>query len=98
GQDDRHDTGLVRERPTRRKIIVHGTWQVVYVNYLSSNAYSEVISRNAYGWFGRSTMFNPSDLEDNAAEQVLIDTQTRQLLEPSHWGASPVRNYHRNFG
>jgi len=50
---------------------------------ISSNAYSEVIIQRKDGWFGRSTMFNPTDLSDNAAELVLIDPRTRSLLEPS---------------
>ena len=56
---------------------------ILFVNYLSSNAYSEVIEQNRDGWFGRSKMFNPTDLSDNAAELVLIDPRTRALLEPS---------------
>ena len=51
--------------------------------YISSNAYSDVIAQKKDGWFGRSTMFNPSDLSDNAAELVLIDPHTRPLLQPS---------------
>lgn len=50
---------------------------------ISSNAYSDVIAQKKSGWFGRSSMFNSSDLSDNAAELVLIDPQTRPLLEPS---------------
>jgi len=50
---------------------------------ISSNAYSDVIAQRKSAWFGRSTMFNPSDLSNNAAELVLIDTNTRDLLEPS---------------
>jgi hypothetical protein len=52
-------------------------------DYLSSNAYSDVIPRRKDGWFGRSTMFNPSDLTDLAAELVLIDPNTRALLQPT---------------
>ena len=52
-------------------------------DYLSSNAYSDVITQNKNGWYGRSTMFNPTDLSDNAAELVLIDPRTRSLLEPT---------------
>jgi hypothetical protein len=51
--------------------------------YLSSNAYSEVIAQKKNGWFSRSTMFNPTDLADNAAELVLIDPRTRALLQPT---------------
>jgi hypothetical protein len=57
--------------------------QILIYNYLSSNAYSDVIKQQKNGWFGRSTMFNPTDLSDNAAEIVLIDPHTRSLLEPS---------------
>ena len=64
---------------------VHGQYgeTVLLYDYLSSNAYSDVIAKNKNGWFGRSTMFNPTDLSDNAAELVLIDPHTRALLEPS---------------
>jgi hypothetical protein len=57
--------------------------RVLLYDYLSSNAYSTVIEQHRDGWLGRSTMFNPSDLSDNAAELVLIDPNTRSLLEPS---------------
>jgi hypothetical protein len=56
---------------------------ILLFNYLSSNAYPDVIAQSKNGWFGRSTMFNPTDLSDNAAELVLIDPRTRPLLEPS---------------
>ena len=56
---------------------------VVLYDYLSSNVYHEVAEKRKNGWFGRSTMFNPTDLSDNAAELVLIDPRTRSLLEPS---------------
>jgi hypothetical protein len=49
----------------------------------SSNAYADVIAQHKDGWFGRSTPFNPTDLADNAAELVVIDPETRPLLEPS---------------
>lgn len=64
---------------------LYGTYgdRVLFVNYLSSNAYPDVIAQNKDGWFGRSTMFNPTDLADNKAELVLIDPRTRHLLEPS---------------
>jgi hypothetical protein len=55
--------------------------QILLYDYLSSNAYSDVISQRKDGWFGRSTMFNPSDLSDNAAELVLVDPRTRALLQ-----------------
>ena len=50
---------------------------------ISSNAYSDVIAQRKSGWFGRSTVFNPTDLSDNAAELVLIDPNTRPLLQPT---------------
>jgi hypothetical protein len=56
---------------------------IVFYDGVTSNAYSDVIEQKKEGWFGRSTMFNPSDLADNAAEFVLIDPRTRSLLEPS---------------
>jgi hypothetical protein len=56
---------------------------IVFYDGVTSNAYSEVAEQKKEGWFGRSTMFNPRDLADNAAEFVLIDPSTRQLLEPS---------------
>ena len=56
---------------------------ILFYNYLSSNAYSDVIKQGEDGWFGRSTMFNPTDLSDNAAELVLIDPSTRLLLQPT---------------
>jgi len=64
---------------------IHGQYgeAVLLYDYLSSNAYSDVIAQSKNGWFGRSTMFNPTDLSDNAAELVLIDPHTRALLEPS---------------
>jgi hypothetical protein len=57
--------------------------QVLLYDYLSSNAYTDVIAQNKDGWFARSTMFNPTDLSDNAAELVLVDPRTRTLLQPS---------------
>ena len=56
---------------------------IVFYDGVTSNAYSDVVEQNKEGWFGRSTMFNPRDLADNAAEFVLIDPRTRELLEPS---------------
>jgi hypothetical protein len=56
---------------------------ILFYNYLSSNAYSDVIQQGKDGWFARSTMFNPSDLSDNAAELVIIDPNTRTLLQPT---------------
>ena len=57
--------------------------RVLFYDYLSSNAYSDVIEQSKDGWFARSTMFSPNDLADNAAELVLIDPHTRTLLKPS---------------
>ena len=57
--------------------------RILYVGYLSSNAYSDVIRHTKHGWFGRSKTFNPTDLADNMAELVLIDPETRDLLVPS---------------
>lgn len=57
--------------------------KILFYHYLSSNAYSDVIKQHRDGWFARSTMFNPTDLADNAAELVLIDPKTRELLQPS---------------
>jgi hypothetical protein len=57
--------------------------QILLYDYLSSNAYSDVIAQKKNGWFGRSTMFNPSDSSDLAAELVLIDPNTRVLLQPT---------------
>jgi hypothetical protein len=56
---------------------------ILFYNYLASNAYSDVIQQGRDGWFGRSTMLNPSDLSDNAAELVIIDPNTRPLLQPT---------------
>jgi hypothetical protein len=56
---------------------------ILFYDYLSSNAYSDVIKQGRDSWFGRSTMFNPTDLSDNAAELVLIDPGTRALLQPT---------------
>ena len=57
--------------------------RLLLYDYLSSNAYSQVIEGRLDGWFARSTLFNPTDLSDNAAELVLIDPTTRTLLQPS---------------
>jgi hypothetical protein len=57
--------------------------EILLYNYLSSNAYSDVIKEKKNGWFGRSTLFTPNDLADNAAELVLIDPRTRPLLQPT---------------
>lgn len=57
--------------------------KLLLYDFLSSNAYSDVIKQRKEGWFGRSKMFNPSDLSDNAAEFVLIDPHTRPLLQPT---------------
>ena len=57
--------------------------EILHYSYLSSNAYSDVIQQKKNGWFGRSTLFTPNDLADNAAELVLIDPRTRPLLQPT---------------
>ena len=62
--------------------------RVLFVDYLSSNASYEVMHRGKDGWFGRDTMFNPSDMANNAAELVLIDPQTRSLLQPTSMPSS----------
>jgi hypothetical protein len=54
---------------------------LVFYDGISSNAYSDVIAQRKLGWFGRSSMFNPLDPSDNAAELVLIDPTTRPLLQ-----------------
>lgn len=50
---------------------------------ISSSAYSDVIEQKRNGWFGRSSVFNSSDLSNNLAELVLIDPTTRSFLEPT---------------
>lgn len=60
----------------------YGSSLLLY-NYLSSNAYSDVIQQSRNGWFGRSELFKPNDLSNNSAELVLIDPHTRPLLEPT---------------
>ena len=62
--------------------------RLIYVDYLASNAGSEVNTHALDGYFGRSEMFNPSDLANNVAELVLIDPSTRQLLEPTSFPES----------
>ncbi len=57
--------------------------QVLLYDGISSNAYADVITQHKEGWFGHSTLFNPTDPSDNAAELVLIDPTTRVLLEPT---------------
>jgi hypothetical protein len=57
--------------------------RILLYDYLSSNAYSDVIQQSKDGWFARSSMFNPTDMADNKAELVLIDPRTRPLLEPT---------------
>lgn len=56
--------------------------EILFYPYLSSNAYPDVIAQRKAGWFGRSSVFNPLDPSDNAAELVLIDPNTRSLLQP----------------
>ncbi len=57
--------------------------RILLYDGISSNAYADVITQRKDGWFGHSTLFNPTDLSDNAAELVLIDPTTRVLLEPT---------------
>lgn len=54
---------------------------ILFYEYLSSNAYSDVIKQSKNGWFARSSTFNPTDSSDNLAELVLIDPKTRPLLQ-----------------
>jgi hypothetical protein len=56
---------------------------ILFYDGISSNAPFEVVKQQKLGWFGRSSMFNPTDLSDNRAEFVLIDPATRPLLEPT---------------
>jgi hypothetical protein len=56
---------------------------ILFYDGISSNAPFDVIKQQKLGWFGRSSMFNPTDLTDNRAEFVLIDPVTRPLLEPT---------------
>jgi hypothetical protein len=69
--------GLARE--------LHGKYgdTILFYDGISSNAPYEVVQQRKLGWFGRSSMFNPTDLADNLAEFVLIDPATRPLLEPT---------------
>ena len=69
--------------PLARKLRDRYKGSLLLYDGISSNAYSDVIAHKKNGWFGRSSMFNSSDLSDNAAELVLIDPQTRSLLEPT---------------
>jgi hypothetical protein len=55
---------------------------IVFYDGISPNAYSQVITQRKIGYFGRSSVFNPLDPSDNAAELVLIDPTTRPLLQP----------------
>jgi hypothetical protein len=57
--------------------------EIFFSDALSSNAYPYVIQQVKNGWFGRSTMFNPTDFSDNEAELVLVDPATRPLLAPA---------------
>lgn len=83
---------IVRQYPFRnqnelaslaRKLHDQYADEIVFYDGISSNAYSSVIAQRKRGWFGRSSVFNPLDLSDNAAELVLIDPNTRPLLEPT---------------
>ena len=57
--------------------------EIFFSNTLTSKAYPFVIQQGKNGWFGRSTLFNPTDDSDNEAELVLVDPRTRPLLEPT---------------
>ncbi|HKW16863.1 MAG TPA: hypothetical protein VJO35_05085 [Terriglobales bacterium] len=57
--------------------------QIFFYDGISSNAYSDVIRLGKNGWFAHSTMYNPTDPADNQAELVLIDPNTRPLLQPT---------------
>lgn len=56
---------------------------ILFYDGISSNAPYDVVKQRKQGWFGRSSPFNPTDLADNLAEFVLIDPQTRPLLQPT---------------
>jgi hypothetical protein len=62
--------------------------RLLYVDYLASNAATAISAKRLDGYFGRSEMFNPTDLADNLAEVVLVDPLTRQLLEPTSFPES----------
>ena len=70
-------------RSLARELSIQYGKRLLLYDYLSSNAYSDVIAQRKEGWFARSTLFNPTDMSDNAAELVLIDPNTRALLEPT---------------
>jgi hypothetical protein len=57
--------------------------RILLYDGISSNAYTDVIAQRKDGWFGHSTLFNPTDLSNNEAELTLIDPDTRPLLEPT---------------
>lgn len=88
---------IARQYPYRNPAELRGLAQelwpefgrsVLFVDYLSSNAPYEVMRQGKDGWFGRSTLFNTSDMADNAAELVLVDPRTRQLLQPTSMPSS----------
>lgn len=56
--------------------------RILFYEGIASNAYAAVIPQRKDGWFAHSTLFNPLDPSDNAAELVLVDPQTRPLLQP----------------
>lgn len=56
---------------------------ILFYDGISSNAPFEAVKQRKLGWFGRSSLFNPTDLADNQAEFVLIDPATRPLLRPT---------------
>jgi hypothetical protein len=57
--------------------------RILLYDGISSNAYADVAAQRKDGWFGHSTLFDPTDLSNNEAELVLIDPDTRALLEPT---------------
>jgi hypothetical protein len=56
---------------------------ILFYDGISSNAPDDVVKQRKLGWFGRSSLFNSTDLADNLAEFVQIDPATRPLLEPT---------------
>ncbi|MGA8441344.1 MAG: hypothetical protein WB762_03355 [Candidatus Sulfotelmatobacter sp.] len=63
---------------------LHGEYgdRILFYDGIASNAYSAVAPQRKDGWFAHSTLFNPRDPSDNAAELALIDPRTRPFLQP----------------
>lgn len=83
---------IAREYPFRTADELRSLAKTIHAQYgesvliydgISSNAPPDVIEKRKLGWFGRSSLFNVRDLADNRAELVLIDPNTRDLLEPT---------------